>query len=182
MSRKYKIRDQDFPHFVTFTVVNWIDLFTRNCYRECLIESIKYCQNNKGLIVYGYCFMTNHIHLIIGTKKNPMQDIIRDFKAFTSRQIKLTIKDHPSESRKRWLLWMFSRAGINNKNNIDWQFWQQQSHPIELSSNFIQEQKLEYIHQNPVKAGFVGRPEDWIWSSAQDYMGELGPIDIVFLK
>ncbi|MEZ5022805.1 MAG: hypothetical protein R2728_05990 [Chitinophagales bacterium] len=73
-------------------------------------------------------------------------------------------------------------AGINNKNNIDWQFWQQQSHPIELSSNFIQAQKLEYIHQNPVKAGFVGRPEDWIWSSAQDYMGELGPIDIVFLK
>ncbi|MEZ5003793.1 MAG: transposase [Chitinophagales bacterium] len=181
VSRNYKIRDQGFPHFVTFTTVNWIDIFTRNCYKECLIESLKYCQANKGLILYGYCFMTNHIHLIIGTKKDPMQGIIRDFKAFTSRQIKLSIKENASESRKNWLLWMFTNAGIRNSNNRDWQFWQQSSHPIELSSNFLQDQKLEYIHQNPVKAGFVDKSEDWIWSSARNYMGVQGLIEVEYL-
>ena len=182
VSRNYKIRDQGFPHFVTFTTVNWIDIFTRNCYKECLIESLKYCQANKGLILYGYCFMTNHIHLIIGTKKDPMQGIIRDFKAFTSRQIKLSIKENASESRKNWLLWMFTNAGIRNSNNRDWQLWQQSSHPIELSSNFLQDQKLEYIHQNPVKAGFVDKSEDWIWSSARNYMGEQGLIEVEYLS
>ncbi len=182
MSRNYKFKNQDCPHFVTFTIVNWIDVFTRDCYRECLIDSLNYCQKNKGLIIYAWCFMTNHIHLIIGTKDKAMQDIVRDFKAFTSRSMKNLINDHSQESRKKWLLWMFTNAGKKNKNNKDWQLWQQHSHLIELPSNFLRDQKLDYIHNNPVKAGFVKTPEDWIWSSAIDYMDQKGLLDIEHIQ
>ena len=88
MSRKYKIRDQNYPHFVSFSVVHWIDLFTRDLYRQVVIDSIKYCQMEKGLIVYGWCIMTNHVHLIIGTKDKPMQDILRDMKSYTSNKLR----------------------------------------------------------------------------------------------
>ena len=67
MSRKYKIRDQERPYFVTFTVINWIDVFIRNEYRNIFIDSVKYCQLNKGLEVYAWCMMTSHVHMIIGS-------------------------------------------------------------------------------------------------------------------
>lgn len=70
MSIKYKIRDQSQLHFLTFAVVEWIDVFTRNEYKDVLIESLKYCQKQKGLLLYAYCIMTNHVHLIIYFQRN----------------------------------------------------------------------------------------------------------------
>ena len=87
MSRKYKIKDQNIPHFVTFSVVQWIDLFTRPVNREIIIDSLKFCQKNKGLIVYAWCIMTNHVHLIIGTNDKPIEAIIRDIKSYMSYSI-----------------------------------------------------------------------------------------------
>ena len=82
MGRKYAIRDQDKFYFVTFTVVNWIDVFSRQVYRDLFLESIRYCQKEKGLEVGAWCIMTNHAHLILGTKRdNPLQNIIRDLKS-----------------------------------------------------------------------------------------------------
>lgn len=102
MSRKYKIFDQAYPHFVSFAVVNWIDLFTRPAYRDQLLESLRYCQQEKGLLIYGWCIMPSHMHLIIGTDDKPMEDILRDFKSFTSRKLKDAIRNNPQESRKEW--------------------------------------------------------------------------------
>src|SRR5690348_12326185 len=94
MSRKYKIHDQQKLHFVTFTVIHWIDVFIRDTYRTIFIDSLKYCQMNKGLEVYAYVIMTNHIHLIIGTSgENVLEGIIRDLKAFTSRSIRKALED-----------------------------------------------------------------------------------------
>jgi REP element-mobilizing transposase RayT len=124
MSRAYKIHNQDKPYFITFTTVKWIDLFTIKDYCEILLESIRYCQREKGLIVYSYVIMPSHVHLIIGTKSKNMRDIIRDLKSFTSRKIKEEIKTHPQESRREWLLQMFEQAGLNNGNNKNWQLWQ----------------------------------------------------------
>jgi len=120
MSRKYKIRDQNYPHFVSFSVVHWIDLFTRDLYRQVVIDSIKYCQMEKGLIVYGWCIMTNHVHLIIGTKDKPMQDILRDMKSYTSNKLREEITNNHRESRKKWIVWMLEKAGKANSNNNDW--------------------------------------------------------------
>ena len=126
--------------------------------------------------------MTNHIHLIIGTKDQQMQYILRDFKSFTSRILKETIIKNYRESRREWILAMMRKAGRNNPNNDQWQLWQQHNHPIELSTNFMIDQRLNYLHNNPVKAGYVTEPEHWLYSSALDYCGKKGLLDIRFLN
>ena len=148
-----------------------------------MIDGLKFCQDKKGLELYAYCIMTSHVHLIMGTHGNKMQDILRDFKSHTSREMKKAIKEHPQESRREWMLWMMARAGKKNSNNKDFQFWQQHNHPIELSDNKMMDQRLDYIHNNPVVAGFVTRPEDYIYSSARDYiLNECGPIKILEIE
>jgi len=181
MSRAYKFKDQEKLYFVTFTTVNWIDLFTKKEYCDILIESIRYCQNEKGLIVCAWVIMPSHIHMIIGTRDKEMQYILRDLKSFTSRKLKEEIKKHPQESRKEWLVWMFERAGKKNGNNVNWQLWQQDNQPIELWDNYMIDNKLNYIHENPVKAGIVYCAEDYVCSSAIDYSGQKGLIDVELL-
>lgn len=170
MSRKYKIRDQDALYFVTFTVVNWLDVFIRTEYRDIFLESIRYCQKNKGLEVCAYCIMSSHIHMIVGRHGDPgLDDIIRDIKKFTAVEIIKAIKNNAHESRKDLFLWLFERAGKKNKNNTKYQFWQQNNQPIELITNEFIDQKLDYIHNNPVEAGLVLSPEHYYYSSAMNY-------------
>jgi hypothetical protein len=123
--------------------------------------------------------------MIIGTTgPNPLEGIMRDLKSFTSRSIRKVLEDPQQvhESRREWVLRMMYNAGKYNSSNIDFQFWQQHSHSIELNTHKLVEQKLEYIHLNPVAAGFVDVPEAWIYSSARDYSGMgKGLIDLVFV-
>jgi REP element-mobilizing transposase RayT len=127
--------------------------------------------------------MTSHIHLIIGTEKGVLSDIVRDFKSFTSRHIRIAIGQNEKESRREWMLEIFSQAGSDNKRNIDFQFWQQHNHPIELLNPEMMKQRLDYIHNNPVVAGFVDKAEEWLHSSAGDYYGtRKGRIDLVLIE
>lgn len=172
MSRKYKIRDREKLYFVTFTVIQWLDVFIRREYKDIFLNSIRYCQQNKGLELYAYCIMSSHVHLIIGRQgEQKLEDIIRDIKKFTSVKIIEAIENNPQESRRELLLWLFERAGRGNSNNTNFQFWQQHNHPIELSTNEMIEQRLQYIHNNPVEAGIVLSPEDYLYSSAINYAG-----------
>ena len=182
MSRKYKITDQDKLYFVTFTVVKWVDIFTRQCYRELVLESLRFCQRKKGLEVYAWVIMSNHLHLILGTHDRPLEGIIRDFKSFTSTHIKKMLQEIKFESRKKWLVPIFEEAGKQNTNNNEWQLWQQHNHPLELRSNLMTERVLDYIHFNPVKAGLVAEPHFWQYSSAIDYCGGKGLLDICFIE
>lgn len=167
----YKIRDQHAIHFITFSVVQWIDVFTRSDYANIVIDSLNYCINQKGLNVHAFCLMPNHVHLIISSKPtNTLSNILRDFKKFTSTSIIKAIQENPEESRKSWMLWIFKKAGENNSRNNDFQFWQQDNHPIECSTVEILESKLSYTHYNPVRAGLVWNPEDYRYSSAIDYL------------
>jgi putative transposase len=181
MSRNYKFHDQDRPYFVTFTVVRWIDVFTRREYKDILVDSLKYCIENKGLQLYAWVIMSNHVHLIIGTKGKPMQDILRDVKRHTSKTIIKAISENMQESRREWMLWFFEREGKTNPNNEQYQFWQQGNHPIELWSEAVIDQKLDYIHNNPVVAGWVDEPEHYLYSSARDYSGSKGLIDVILM-
>jgi putative transposase len=183
MSRKYRFGNQDYLHFITCTVIDWIDAFTRNEYRQVIVNSIKHCQEKKGLEIYGYVIMPSHIHLIIGRNGIPdMEDIVRDMKSFTSRKIRELIcdRDRVFESRREWLVEMMQRAGKNNSNNHDYQFCIQDNKPIEIYSKEVFEQKLEYIHLNPVKDGYVEHPEHWYYSSARNYAELKGVIDILY--
>ena len=182
MSTKYKFHDQDQLYFVTFAVVNWIDLFIRNEYRDIMIESWKHCQAKKGLEIYGWCIMSSHIHMIIGTHGDKLENIMRDMKKHTSLALKAAIEQHPAESRREWMLWMMKRAGRKNSQNVGFQLWQQDNHPIELFDLKILHQKLDYTHYNPVMAGMVANPEDYLYSSARDYYGLPGLIDIMLVE
>src|SRR5215210_6982066 len=106
MSRKYKFRDQDKLYFASFAVINWIDLFIRNEYKEIMLKSFQYCTSNKGLELYAYCIMTSHVHMIIGSSKEPMQNIMRDLKRHSSESLRKEILKHPCESRREWMLQM----------------------------------------------------------------------------
>jgi REP element-mobilizing transposase RayT len=184
MSRQYKFHNQESLYFITYTVVNWIDLFTRNEYKNTLLKCWKYCCENKGLEVYAWVIMTNHVHMIIGSNKNLLEGIMRDVKRHTSFELKKMIQKHPGESRKKWMLKLMEEAGKKNSNNENFQLWQQHNHPIELSSDYLCKQKLNYIHENPVKAGIVYKAEEYLYSSARDYYygKHCGLFPIVFLE
>ena len=168
MSRRYKFYNQDELYFVTYATVGWVDVFTRVEYVRVILDSLKYCSNNKGLDIYAWCIMTNHVHLIIGTHGNKLEDILRDHKRHTSELLKAAILNG-TESRREWMMQIFVNAGLNNSNNKSFQFWQQHNKPIALTSLEMLNQKLQYLHFNPVKAGFVDKAEDWFYSSARDY-------------
>ena len=171
MSIKYKFSNPEGVYFVTFATVGWIDIFTRREYKEILLDSFRHCIKEKGLIIYGYVIMSNHVHMIIGKKGEPsFSDIMRDMKKYTSVKIIKAIIDHPQESRKEWILYLLSKAGKANNNNEIYQFWQQDNHPIELHPNSdLFNEKLNYIHLNPVTAGWVNKASDYIYSSASNY-------------
>jgi len=172
MSTSYKFSNPRGIYFITFTTVNWIDVFTRPIYKNILIDSLNYCRKEKGLEIFAYVIMTNHIHLIARAKEGfELSSIMRDFKKFTSKQILNAIVKNLQESRKEWMLWLFKRAGQYNSNNTNFQFWQQDNHPIELFKTETFHQKLDYIHNNPVEEGFVINPVDYKYSSARNFAG-----------
>ena len=143
MSEKYKARNPEGIYFVTITVVDWIDLFIRPVYKHIIIDSLNYCKENKGLIVYSYVIMTSHIHMIVKSEKaTKLPDIIRDIKAFTSKKLIETITEY-SESRREFLLERFSNAAKVIKRNKRYKIWKDGFHPIELTDNYMIEQKLE---------------------------------------
>ena len=129
MSGKYKVGDDQIAHFVTFSVVGWIDALTRTIYKEIIVESLCFCHEYKGLNIHAWVIMSNHVHLIVSCRTGyRISAAIRDFKKYTSKKIYAAIAENPQESRKEWMLWIFDRAGRRNANNINFQFWQQDNH------------------------------------------------------
>jgi putative transposase len=178
MSR-YKILDQHGINFVTLTVVDWIDVFIRKRYKDIVIESLKHCQKEKGLVVYAYVIMSSHIHLIAEAKGSiPLSDILRDFKKFTSKTILREIEHGGYESRREWMLNRFAFRGHNASGNRQYQFWQSDNHPIILYTLPVITQKIIYIHNNPVVEGWVEQVDQYLYSSASNYVGNTGLLDV----
>lgn len=169
MSSKYKVSDSSIPHFVTFSVVGWVDVFSREQYKEIMVESLRYCMEHKGLTLHAWVIMTNHVHLIISSKTAKLEELVRDIKKFTSKQIVAAIRENPEESRKEWMLNLFRFTGANNKKNKEFQFWKQDYHPVELTTNEMMNQRLSYLHENPVRSGLVWEAWHYKYSSAIDY-------------
>ena len=146
-----------------------------------MIESFKYCQKEKGLEIGAGCIMTTHLHIIARAKEGyELSNIIRDFKKHTSKTLIKAIHSE-IESRKEWMLEIFKNAGRENIKNKEFQIWRNDNHPIELFSPKVTQQKLDYIHRNPVEAGFVENEYDYLYASARDYAGLKGLLEVVFL-
>lgn len=181
MSRNYKFHNPEGIYFVSFATVYWIDVFVRDRYFDVLLESLKFCQKELGMVIHAYCFMPSHVHLIFSAVHKNHDELLKSVKTYTSKKMQAMIAEDPQESRKEWMLWMMERAGSKNSNVKGKQFWQQHNQPIELWSNHVIDQKVEYIHMNPVEAGFVSEAEHWKYSSSLDYSGGSGLLKIEFL-
>ncbi len=129
-----------------------------------LLDSVEYCQQNKGLEVFGGVVMSNHCHFILRAKDENLSDVIRDLKKYTAKTIFKAIETNPEESRKEWLTMV-----LNYNGNI-W-FWEEGYHGEEVLNLEFYRCKVDYIHANPVKAGLVSREEDYLHSSAGDFYG-----------
>ena len=167
-------------YFVTDTVVDWVDIFSRPRYKHIIIESLQYCQEHKGLIIYAWVLMTNHLHMIVSSslQENKVSDILRDFKKFTSKEILKTLQTDLTESRREWMLNRFEYAGLNDKKIKNFRFWQEGNHPQEIYLENYFNQKINYIHENPIRAEYVNKAEEYRYSSAIDYAGGKGLLDI----
>ena len=176
MSRKYKFLSKDGVYFVSFATVYWIDVFVRPLYNEVIVESLTYCIENLGMELYCWCIMPSHVHLVFSAKNNDPQILLGRFKEYTSKRLIKEISDNIQESRKEWMLWMFKRAASKSSNVRHYQFWQHDNHPIELWSAEVIQQKVDYLHDNPVSAGFVNEAHHWKYSSAIDYADGKGLI------
>ncbi len=175
---RYFIRDQNAPYFLTFTIVNWLYILESNTNKKIIVDSMNYCVKHKGLIIYSWVIMSNHIHVIWeAVEPNRISDIIRDFKKFTSKAIVKNLLKSKVEKDKL-ALYTFRDQARQLKR-----IWYDSNHAIHLAELDIKmkDQRLDYIHFNPVRAGIVEFPEEYQYSSARDYSGMKGLVDIEIL-
>lgn len=160
-------------YFTTTTVKGWVDVFTRKDYVYEVIECLKFCQEHKGLEIYAYVIMPNHLHMICRTEHVKLQSVLRDLKSYSAKRILQMINEHPLESRSEWMMYLFrwfarNKASTDGKDRLH-HFWESGNYPIDLRSYEMIKQKMDYIHNNPVRAGFVEEPQHWRYSSAHPH-------------
>jgi putative transposase len=163
---EYRTTDPGELYFVTLTISGWVDVFSRKEYKDILIENLKYCQEKFNLEIFAYVIMTNHLHLIARWQDGELTELLGRFKSYTAKKIIEEIESDPQESRKYWLLNVFEHFASSNKQYSKYHFWNYTNHPILLHTNAVIDQKVEYIHQNPVRAGIVAEPEYYLYCSA----------------
>jgi putative transposase len=181
MDGKYKISELEGIYFITFSSVGWVDVFTRKRYRDIVVDSLNFCVEKKNFVIYAWVIMSNHVHLVCKSSNENLSGTIRDFKSFTAKAILNSITNDP-ESRREWMLTIFNMAGRNNSRNKNFQLWRQDNHAIEVYSNSVIDQKIDYIHNNPVTEGIVEHAEDYLYSSARDYCEIQGLIKVELME
>ncbi|MHC1703575.1 MAG: transposase [Tenuifilaceae bacterium] len=169
MSDKYKITDSEAAYFVTLTTVGWVDIFTRLNQKLAFVNSLKYCQKHKGLVIFAWCLMPSHLHMLCRVEQEGgLSNLLRDFKKFTSKQVVKLVMEEP-ESRREWMLKLFKESCAHLKKDQEYKVWQDGNHAVEVFSNKFIYEKLEYIHKNPEVEMIVANPEDYLFSSARNY-------------
>jgi len=125
--------------------------------------------------------MSNHIHLIANSPEGHLSETLRDFKKFTAKTIIGSIKED-NESRRDWILNRFEFNAQQHSRNENYQLWTHENHAVILYSNDFIQEKLEYLHNNPVRARIVEKSEDYLYSSARNYAYLDGMLDITFIE
>ncbi len=169
---RYKIYDNSYPHFLTASFVKWSPFFSYPDIAKICLESIDYLQKEESLKIYAWCFMENHLHLV--GKSHDLSKSIARFKSFSAKEIIAFLK----QRRNKTLLEDLSFAKSFHKHSQEFQVWQEGSHPEQINSRDMMMQKITYIHNNPVKRGYVDKAEEWRYSSARDYCGRAGLLGV----
>ncbi len=178
----YRIKDENALYFLTCATVEWINVFTKRKYKEVFVDSVNHCVQQKGLVVYGWVLMSNHFHLIAMAKEgSKLSAIMRDLKKHVAKEVVRMIQEEP-EGRREWLLKEMKKAGSENSKKQIFQLWRNDNHPIHLFKPETIQQKLNYIHNNPVEEGLVSYPQEYLYGSAKDYSDEKGPVQIELIN
>ena len=169
---RYRVFENQSPHFLTCTVVNWLPLFASPPVVDILYTSWRFLQAHERLTLYAYVVMENHLHLVASSPD--LSKEIGDFKSFTARQIIDYLKEKNAEA----VLMQLAQSKLAHKQDREYQVWQEGSHPQLIQDEAMMRQKIEYIHNNPVRRGYVDDPIHWRYSSARNYAGLPGLIDV----
>jgi putative transposase len=164
------------PYFITATTVNWLPLFSNPEIAQIILDSLHFLIRKDRITLIAYVLMENHLHLIAGGED--LSKEIGDFKSYTAR----CCIDYYKANQKQIILNQLSNQRLDHKTNQTYQFWQEGSHPQRISTQEMLEQKINYIHSNPVKRGYVEHPEHWRYSSARDYSGHPGLLPICLFE
>lgn len=171
----YNFIDGVFVYFVTFTTIDWLAVFVTPEPTRIIIDSLRFCIKEKYLRVHGYVIMPNHMHLIVfdsNFDNDRLQKTLTGFRKFTGRKLADYIDFQLAASISRI---------IRKDNLIDRsrQVWKPGWHAEAIASEEFLHQKMEYIHENPVRKGYVDLPEYWKYSSASFWNnGDIGNIPI----
>jgi len=168
---RYKIVDAQLPHFVTCTVLHWIPVFTRPETVAIVLDSLRFLQE-EGLKLFAYVILENHLHMVVQS-----DDLERDmarFKQFTAHNLLAYLKAH----QVKLILDQLAFYKKAHKQDRVFQFWQEGYHPEWIQNSDMMRQKIEYIHANPVKRGYVNDGRHWRYSSAANYDGAEGLIEV----
>lgn len=161
---QWKIYKEVDLYFCTSTIVDWYPIFTNQETFDIIVQSLAYCQNNKGLQIHGYVIMLNHIHLLLSAKNQAsISSIMRDFKRYTSVKLRENITYSNNDATDLF------RSAANDTKSQDYKVWQEGFYPIAIESERFFKQKLNYIHDNPVRKGYIPDPIHWLYSSARNY-------------
>jgi len=165
MRSRYRVHEPHAAHFVTSTVVGWLPVFTTAARCDLLVESLAYCREQKGLKIYGWVILDNHFHAILAAPD--LSRVLADLKRHTARRILEQLEAEGCE----WLLRQFGHRRAEHKAESAHQVWQEGAHPQAIVGDEMMLQKLDYLHNNPVKRGLVAAPEHWRYSSAHEWCG-----------
>jgi putative transposase len=172
-SRYHIFHGDSSPYFITETTVNWLPLFSNPAIAKIILDSLRYLQECRELDIYAYVLMENHMHAVVASA-----DLTKDlanFKSFTARQC----INFYTDGKLDWVLNQLRENKLPGRKDRDYQFWQEGHHPQVITSREMMLQKIEYIHANPVRRGYVDVPEQWRYSSARNYLGETGILEVI---
>ena len=153
-------------YFVTLTEEGWVNVLDRNIYKDELVKNLKHCQQKEGLQIYAYVIMGNHLHKVAAREEGDLGELLGRFKSYTAKRPLNMTEANPQESRKEWMLNLFKHFAAKNNPYSNSHFWNYTNHPVELWGNEVILQKIEYIHNNPVRAGIVTEAHYYLYSSA----------------
>ncbi len=169
---RYTVVEADAPHFLTCTVVGWLPLFSRREAAEQALDSLRFLQENGRVVLYGYVILETHLHLIASAADLTKE--IAKFKSFTARRL-IDLLEARNETDALHCLRSLKQACKGDRTH---QLWREGSHPQMIQGREMMAQKLEYMHDNPVRRGYVDDPVHWRYSSARNYAGLPGLIPV----
>jgi REP element-mobilizing transposase RayT len=169
---RYKIHEPTYPHFITCTILHWIPIFTRTETTDIIFNSLKYLQQTDNLKLYAYVILENHLHLIV--QSDDLSKSMESFKKYTARQIIDLLKMRNVTT----ILNQLSFYKKAHKDDREYQLWQEGIAPKLIQDDEMMVERINYIHNNPIKRGYVDEAKHWRYSSARDYEGDVGLIEV----